>query len=105
MSPRQTVNLESGMLRLMNQTHSACVFVGGPGLFHRTRFAIQQKCFHAGMRFSPLGKGAPNPAFTRDVEAYGEFADVMENQKASRCEGRIPELELVERRAIFVGAV
>ena len=57
------------------------------------------------MRLSPLGERPTDAALARDVELGGELADIVQNEKASRRQCTVPEVELRERRLIFVGAV
>src|SRR4051812_1006881 len=104
-SPRTSFTRGSAMLRLVNQTNSARVLVSRPRRFHRTRIAIEQKCLHVRMRFTPFSKGAADAASVGDVETGGEFAHVVKNKEAAGSERRVPKIELGERRSIFVGAV
>src|SRR6267154_3273666 len=103
MSPRTRASLESAMLRFVNQANAARVFVKRSRRLHRARVAIERKRFHIRMAFPPFGKSAAHSPGVSHIKIRGELAHIVENEEAARGERGIPEIELGERRSVFVG--
>jgi len=53
----------------------------------------------------PFAECPQNPARFRDVELHRETAHVMQNEETARLQRRIPKIQFVQGRLIFVRAV
>src|SRR5438045_285534 len=105
MSPRRSLMRGSAILGFVDEPNAAGVFVKRALFFHRARFAVERKRFHFRMLLAPFGHSSADAALASNIEPCGELAHVMKDEHAPRRQGRVPKIEFLHGRFIFVRAV